>query len=272
VPYADRLRDSGVVGADADRRLREFASKHGLNIEESDASLKVRGPDRRSVVLQPSPGGGVGTAGLRIQFHHVPTEDADRLRTAVREAGGQPESIYSFVSLEGLTNNWDKVETTVLEPFFEITTDGTSFEIGDRVRLRRPVDRYPHTLVPEGATGVVTSASASDFRTRLDAPVLGLDEWNNEVHWDSESEAAVYLEPIVNQGADEMAGQTMEARVLDAIHEFGSADDDELAARLGVIRQHVNQAARRLAARGELTREIGPNGKLTNSLPSRSPT
>ncbi len=43
-------------------------------------------------------------------------------------------------------------------------------------------------------------------------------------------------------------------------------DDDVLAARLGVVRQQVNQAARGLAARGVLRRVPGADGKLVNEL------
>lgn len=43
-------------------------------------------------------------------------------------------------------------------------------------------------------------------------------------------------------------------------------DDDELAGRIGVIRQAVNQACRRLEAQGLLRRDIGPNHKIVNSI------
>ena len=43
-------------------------------------------------------------------------------------------------------------------------------------------------------------------------------------------------------------------------------DDDELAARLGVARQAVNQACRKLAAAGRLNRGAGGTGKIINTL------
>jgi hypothetical protein len=43
-------------------------------------------------------------------------------------------------------------------------------------------------------------------------------------------------------------------------------DDDELAARIGVIRQAVNQACHRLDAQGSLRRYVGPNNKIVNQV------
>lgn len=60
---------------------------------------------------------------------------------------------------------------------------------------------------------------------------------------------------------------TLGDRILDAIR-HAPLDDDVLAKRLGVgHRQAVNQAARRLAAQGQLRRLAGPDGKILNALP-----
>jgi hypothetical protein len=47
-------------------------------------------------------------------------------------------------------------------------------------------------------------------------------------------------------------------------------DDDELAARIGVIRQAVNQTCRRLEGQGRLRRYIGREGKIVNELTDTS--
>jgi hypothetical protein len=60
---------------------------------------------------------------------------------------------------------------------------------------------------------------------------------------------------------------TLADRILDAIR-YGPLDDDVLAKQLGVgHRQAVNQAARRLEAKGRLRRFTGPDGKIVNALP-----
>ena len=46
-------------------------------------------------------------------------------------------------------------------------------------------------------------------------------------------------------------------------------DDDELAHALGVVRQQINQAARRLEASEKLLRVKGPNRKLVNVIAHR---
>lgn len=59
---------------------------------------------------------------------------------------------------------------------------------------------------------------------------------------------------------------TLADRILASLRD-GPADDDALAVRLGVVRQAVNQAARRLERDGLLARSVGAGGKLENRLP-----
>ena len=67
---------------------------------------------------------------------------------------------------------------------------------------------------------------------------------------------------------DEDEGDTITATLGDRICELltpgGQLDDDEIAARLDVVRQRVNQTCRRLEAEGILTREVGARGKIAN--------
>ena len=56
------------------------------------------------------------------------------------------------------------------------------------------------------------------------------------------------------------------ARLVASLREHGPSDDDDLAGRLHIRRQHVNQIARRLERRGILKRAVGPAGKLMNTL------
>lgn len=53
-------------------------------------------------------------------------------------------------------------------------------------------------------------------------------------------------------------------RILELLGTGGELDDDELAARLGVIRQHVNQVSRRLERQGLIVRQQGWRGKIVN--------
>lgn len=53
-------------------------------------------------------------------------------------------------------------------------------------------------------------------------------------------------------------------RILDLLSPGSALDDDELAAKLGVIRQHVNQTCNRMAKQGFVVREPGWRGKIVN--------
>src|SRR5688500_4420699 len=58
---------------------------------------------------------------------------------------------------------------------------------------------------------------------------------------------------------------TLKERIL-ALVGVETLDDDELAARLGVIRQQVNQTCRAMEYEGLVTRQRGPSGKIVNRL------
>ena len=59
-------------------------------------------------------------------------------------------------------------------------------EVGERVRLKVDVDRYPFFVAPAGALGTVIASPDPQsivFAVRLDVPVQGAEDWENEVHW-----------------------------------------------------------------------------------------
>jgi S-adenosylmethionine/arginine decarboxylase-like enzyme len=65
------------------------------------------------------------------------------------------------------------------------------FAVGTRVRLTRAVDRYPHFIAPEGATGtVVVSERGNIVAVRLDTHLPGAEDWSNEIHWSDDDLAA----------------------------------------------------------------------------------
>jgi hypothetical protein len=63
-----------------------------------------------------------------------------------------------------------------------------------------------------------------------------------------------------------MTTGTLKARIIALLVELGPQDDDQIAQRLGVIRQAVNQAARQLALTGTISRAVGPHGKIVNRV------
>jgi hypothetical protein len=64
---------------------------------------------------------------------------------------------------------------------------------------------------------------------------------------------------------------TLAERIRQAVSASGPLDDDELAARLHVVRQAVNQTARRMEKQGVLRRYVGPAGKIVNQLTAEVP-
>jgi len=66
--------------------------------------------------------------------------------------------------------------------------------VGTRARLRHEIERFPHFLIDEGATGTVVEASATLIALRMDEFVPGAEEWDNELCWTDE-DAAFFAEP-----------------------------------------------------------------------------
>jgi hypothetical protein len=66
------------------------------------------------------------------------------------------------------------------------------FPSGTRVTARYNVDRYPHFLVPKGATGTVLDQGDGLFVVKLDQPVAGCEEWDQEIYYaDSDGSSMV---------------------------------------------------------------------------------
>lgn len=63
------------------------------------------------------------------------------------------------------------------------TMNGTALEIGTRVRLTHDIDRYPHFIADRGAEGTVSEWTNDLVAVRMDATVIGAEDWENEVHW-----------------------------------------------------------------------------------------
>lgn len=69
--------------------------------------------------------------------------------------------------------------------------------INTRVRTTQVIDRYPHFLAPAGATGTVVAVEPSFVAVRMDEPIEGAEEWNNQIHWGpDDDDAAADLEII----------------------------------------------------------------------------
>jgi hypothetical protein len=57
------------------------------------------------------------------------------------------------------------------------------FAVGDKVRLRLDVDRFPHFIARSGMTGVVSVSTENELAVKMDEPLNGAEEWDNQVWW-----------------------------------------------------------------------------------------
>ncbi len=55
--------------------------------------------------------------------------------------------------------------------------------VGAKVLFVDALERYPHFTVPAGATGTVTNSDDDYYAVKVDQPIPGAEEWDNEVIW-----------------------------------------------------------------------------------------
>lgn len=73
--------------------------------------------------------------------------------------------------------------TIALDPLYPDRWRAEQMTIGDRVRFKHPVDRFPHFVVPAGATGEVVTLDEGIAEIRVDDPPEGMEEWENKMQW-----------------------------------------------------------------------------------------
>lgn len=76
--------------------------------------------------------------------------------------------------------------------------------------------------------------------------------------------------PLQSRLGDDIKAMSVPSRIRELLLRE-ELDDDQLARELGVARQHVNQACRRIERCGELVRGLGPDGKIVNRLVREPP-
>ena len=114
---------------------------------------------------------------------------------AIQRGTAFPAEVEGDLEDRGLIRQTD-------QPYAEITPKGlallkgerlVTYKVGDRVRLRHDVDRYPHFVADAGSTGVVVEVVEASLpvqghflAVRMDEPLPGAREWDNEIHWDED--------------------------------------------------------------------------------------
>jgi len=74
------------------------------------------------------------------------------------------------------------------EVFVEIVRRGEVAKLGQHVRFRKAVERFPHCLAEAGTTGRVAAVCDGFITVELDAHVPSLAEWDNCVLFDRDME------------------------------------------------------------------------------------
>lgn len=119
--------------------------------------------------------------------------DADFVNTMREERMSEAvDAVYRYVqSSDGWNGKPDDAQRFISD-VLGIVTAYTEINVGDRIELTEWVERFPSFQVPPGATGVVTDAGAL-VSIKMDNPIAGCEEWDNEVQFVLPEEAAEIL-------------------------------------------------------------------------------
>jgi hypothetical protein len=79
--------------------------------------------------------------------------------------------------------------------------------IGERFVLIADVDRYPHFVAARGSNGTVADVSEGSVGLRLDDPLPGAEEWDDEVVW-SEGVGRGFWEDVERLRSDDDDGRS----------------------------------------------------------------
>jgi len=61
--------------------------------------------------------------------------------------------------------------------------DGSLPEVGQRAKLGRIVERFPHFWISAGAVGTITVSTDDLIALKMDEKISGAEEWDNEIWW-----------------------------------------------------------------------------------------
>lgn len=56
-------------------------------------------------------------------------------------------------------------------------------KVGQRFKLVRDVERFPHFTAEKGNTGTVIDVTRDCITGKMDKPIPGAEDWDNEIQW-----------------------------------------------------------------------------------------
>ena len=68
--------------------------------------------------------------------------------------------------------------------------------VGQRAKLGRIVERFPHFSMAAGSAGTVTEATPDLIALTMDEPIPGAEEWDNAICWSADDAAHYSGSPI----------------------------------------------------------------------------
>lgn len=110
----------------------------------------------------------------------------DPTRLVVIEVDGRPVAADDEVIPVSLAIAGERYDCVVLAAATTEESEGYRIPpVGERFRLVRDVERFPHFIAPEGCTGTVVAIDRGVICGKMDQPIPDCEEWDNCIQWDS---------------------------------------------------------------------------------------
>jgi len=81
-----------------------------------------------------------------------------------------------FTEARAWLRHWDNTQSHHVGGDIEL-------RIGTRIRLIRDVERYPYFIAKAGLEGVITENNEFHIAARMDTPLAGAEQWDNNILW-----------------------------------------------------------------------------------------
>jgi hypothetical protein len=115
-----------------------------------------------------------------------------KFATAMRDDQAVADAVDQIYHLNSGRDMWDGSDEDAeryIGEIVNILASKVEYHVGDRVKLIEYVDRFPFFQVAPDAEGTITECERNYLSVKMDDPIDGCEEWDNEIIFNLPEEA-----------------------------------------------------------------------------------
>lgn len=70
-------------------------------------------------------------------------------------------------------------------------------KVGEKVITLQEIDRFPHFIIKQHATGTITKVKENEIWVKFDQKIEGCEEWDNQVLFDTPGIDRLHIAPKI---------------------------------------------------------------------------